>query len=151
MKKFLFAVMGVALLAACKESPQSTDCTAENPDLGGSIEAAADMDADDSEDYLYYYFFETDSLLQRETEKSLQDSSVVLDYAVLPFQTDSIYKYQIINTIDEMVFCLGKDSVEALILFHNRDFMDSLENRLSDVPFRVFTLNTIVRWEGEEF
>ena len=148
MRRIFWAVMSVALLAAC--SNRSSESLPEPEITFEKIEGCAEEDVEVMDDYLYY-FFEADSLLQREVEINLQDSTRKVEYAVLPFQVDPRNRIHVMNAVDEMIFNLGKDSVEAMILFHNKDFLDSLENRLQGVEFRVFTLNTIVNWDNEEF
>lgn len=150
MKNIVLAVISVALLAACGQAPQSmidTSYILDNQHIEGVVE---DVDDVYPKDY-YFYPFEADSLLQKEVENNLGDTTVVLDYATLPFQVDSNDRILVINAIDEMIFNLGKDSVEILILRHNRDFLDSLENRLTDVDFRIYTLQTVTKWNNEEF
>ena len=147
MRNMLFAVIILGILAACNNSPKSLP----EPEINfEAIENCAEEDVEVMDNY-FYYFFEADSLLQREVEINLQDSTRKVEYAVLPFQVDPRNRIHVVNAVDEMVFNLGKDSVEALILFHNKDFLDSLENRLQGVEFRVFTLNTIVKWDNDEF
>ena len=144
MKKLFFAVMSVALLAACRDVPQPQDCASEDCIADERIEnVVEDVDEVDFSEGYFCYFFEADSLLQKEIENIRQDTTVILDYAALIFKTDSIIHLKVLDAIDGMIFNLGKDSVETLIAHHNRVFLDSLENRLPNVEFEVYSLDVV--------
>ena len=148
MKRIMLAVMGVALLTACKEIPQSTVDTSYISDTEHVESAVEDIDDVDCPKDYYFYHFEADSVLQKEVENNIRDTTVKIDYASLPFKTDTNH-FEVIEAIDELVFKLGKDSVEVLILKHNRDFLDIMEEKFPDI--RIYTLQTIYKNTGEKF
>lgn len=142
MRKIFIAVIGVALLAACKETPQSmvdTSYILDNQHIESAIEDVDDVECPKG---YYFYYFEADSILQKEVESNIQDTTQEIDYAALPFQTDTNH-FEVINAIDELVFKLGKDSVENLILKNNRDFLDIMEAKFPDI--RIYTLQTMCK------